>query len=120
MARACASATRNPRSADVFDAEHNPRIMFESTRSECVDDDTPAIAGRLTVHGTTGEIVPRAELTGAELGPRGNGRVALEVTGQLSRGDHGMRLDQALDSGNMLASDRVTPAPDIPAIRQAS
>ena len=60
-----------------------------------------------------------AEVGGTELDPRGNERVGLEVTGQLSRGDYGMKLQQALGSGNLVVGDRVTLALDLSASKQA-
>ena len=108
------------RSADFFDAEHNPLITFESTRIEPLDEESFRITGNLTMAGITQELVLHAQLLGAELDPWGNERVGLEVTGQLSRGDYGMKFNQALGSGNMLVSDRVTLTLDISAVRQES
>src|SRR5579871_2986526 len=96
------------RSADFFGADENPTISFESTRIARGDGDLLTITGNLTMHGVTREIVLRGEVQGAEVDPWGNERVGLEVTGQLSRGDFGMRFNQALGSGNVLVSDRVT------------
>jgi len=106
------------RSADFFDADTYPEISFESTRVEAVGDGEVAITGRLTMHGVTAEITLRAEVAGPDLDPYGNERVGLEVTGELSRGEFGMRFNQALGSGNMLVSDKVKLALDIQAIRQ--
>jgi polyisoprenoid-binding protein YceI len=52
--------------------------------------------------------VLHAEVGGSELDPWGNERVGLAVTGQLSREDYGMKLQQALGSGNLVVADRVT------------
>jgi polyisoprenoid-binding protein YceI len=108
------------RSADFFDAEHNPQITFESTRIEPLDEESFRITGSLRMHGVTRELVLRADVQGVEIDPWGNERVGLEITGRLSRGDHEMRFNQALGSGNMLVSDNVTLALDISAIRRAS
>jgi polyisoprenoid-binding protein YceI len=107
------------RSPDFFDAEQFPTIAFESTRIEPVDDETFRIVGNLTLHGVTREIVLEAEVQGSEVDPWGNERVGLEVTGQLSRGDYGMKFNQALGSGNVLVSDKVKLSLDISAVKQA-
>lgn len=107
------------RSPDFFEAETYPDISFESTRVEPIDDETYRITGDLTLHGTTNELVLIAEVNGIEADPNGGDRVGLEVTGQLSRGDYGMKFNQALGSGNMLVSDKVKLALDIAATRQA-
>jgi polyisoprenoid-binding protein YceI len=108
------------RSADFFDADRYPQISFEATRVELLDEQSVAITGNLTMHGVTAQITLRAEVAGTDVDPYGNERVGLEVTGELSRGDFGMRFNQALGSGNMLVSDRVRLALDIQAVRQNS
>ena len=107
------------RSPDFFDAARFPEIAFESTKIEALDDDEFRVTGRLTIHGVTNEIVLHAEVGGTELDPWGNERVGLEVTGQLSRGDYAMKLQQAMGSGNLVVGDRVTLALDLSATKQA-
>ena len=45
-------------------------------------------------------------------------RTGLEVTGQLSRKDYGMKFNAALGSGNAVVADKVKLALDVEAIRQ--
>jgi polyisoprenoid-binding protein YceI len=107
------------RSPDFFDAETHPVLAFESTRIEAIDDETFRITGKLTLHGVTNEIVLTAEINGTDIDPYGNEKVGLEITGQLSRGEFGMKFNQALGSGNMLVADKVKLNLDISAIKQA-
>jgi len=107
------------RSPDFFEAERYPEMRFESTRIEAVDDESFRIIGDLTLRGVTNEIVLLAEVQGTDVDPWGNERVGLEITGQLSRGDYGMKFNQALGSGNMLVADKVKLALDISAVKQA-
>ena len=108
------------RSPDFFDAARYPELRFESTSIEALDDEEFRITGRLTIHGVTGEIVLHAEVQGTDVDPWGNERVGLEVTGQLSRADYGMKFNQALGSGNVLVADKVKLALDISAVKQSS
>ncbi len=94
-------------------------MTFASTHIAAVDGETFAITGDLTLHGVTKEIVLHAEVQGADVDPWGNDRVGLEIIGQLSRGDYGMKFNQALGSGNMLVGDKVKLALDVSAIKQA-
>jgi polyisoprenoid-binding protein YceI len=105
------------RSPDFFDAETYPELTFESTRIEALDDESFRITGDLTLHGVTNEIVLTAEVQGADVDPWGNERVGLEITGQLSRADYGMKFNQALGSGNMLVADKVKLALDVSAVK---
>ena len=107
------------RSPDFFDAERHPRLAFVSTAITPEGDGEFTIAGELTMHGSTRPVTLTAEVQGADTDPWGNERVALEVTGQINRGDWDMRFNQVLGSGNMLVSDRVKLALDISAIRQS-
>jgi polyisoprenoid-binding protein YceI len=105
------------RSPDFFDADNNPDIAFESTRIEPVDEETFRVVGDLTMHGETHEVTLEAVIDGTETDPQGNDRLGLEVVGQLSRGDWGMKFNMALGSGNMMVSDKVKLALDVSAVR---
>jgi polyisoprenoid-binding protein YceI len=107
------------RSADFFGVEANPELRFESTGIEHVDDETFRITGDLTMNGVTKPIELTAEAQGTETDPWGNERVALEVRGQLNRGDWGMTFNQALGSGNLLVGEKVKLELDISAIKES-
>jgi polyisoprenoid-binding protein YceI len=107
------------RSADFFDAERYPELSFRSTAIAPIDDESFEITGELTIHGITREVTLRAEVQGADVDPWGNERVGLEITGDISRGDFGMKFNQALGSGNMLVADKVKLALDISAVKQS-
>jgi len=107
------------RSADFFNAETHPELVFESTRIEAIDEETFRVTGNLTLNGVTNELVLNAEVNGVDVDPYGNEKVGLEVTSQLSRGDYGMKFNQALGSGNMLVADKVKLVLDISAAKQA-
>jgi len=107
------------RSADFFGVEQNPELRFDSTAINPVDDETFEIVGDLTMNGVTKPITLTAEVQGTETDPWGNERVALEVTGQLNRGDWNMTFNQALGSGNLLVGEKVKLQLDISAVKQA-
>ena len=107
------------RTADFFNAETNPEITFESTKIEALDDEELRVTGNLTINGVTREETFHAELQGTEIDPWGNERIGLEVTGQISRGDYGMKFNQILGSGNTLVGDKVKIAIDVSAVKAA-
>jgi polyisoprenoid-binding protein YceI len=107
------------RSADFFNAEANPQLVFASKSITAVDDETFEIIGDLTINGVTKPITLKAEIQGTDTDPWGNARVGLEVTGQISRGDYGMTFNQALGSGNMLVADKVKLSLDLSAVKSA-
>ncbi|CAN5618812.1 hypothetical protein BH20ACT17_BH20ACT17_13140 [soil metagenome] len=108
------------RSADFFGVENHPDITFESTAITPLDEDTFEVTGDLTMHGVTKPITLTVETTGVEQqDPWGNERVGLEALGKLDRSEWDMRFNQALGSGNMMVSDKVTISLDISAVKQA-
>jgi polyisoprenoid-binding protein YceI len=107
------------RSADFFGVEQNPELRFESTTITRVDEDSFDISGDLTMNGVTNPVTLKAEVQGTETDPWGNERVALEVRGQLNRGDWDMTFNQALGSGNLLVGEKVKLELDISAIKQS-
>jgi len=107
------------RSPDFFDADSYPDITFESTTITPLDEDTFEVTGELTMHGVTKPLTLTVETTGTKQDPWGNDRVGLEALGKLDRSDWDMRFNQALGSGNMMVSDKVTISLDISAVKQA-
>src|SRR4051812_40342593 len=83
------------RSPDFFDAETHPELASEWTRVGAVAEETFRSTGALTLRGWTNGLVLAAEVNGVDIDPYGNEKVGLEVTGQLSRGDYGMKFNQA-------------------------
>ena len=105
------------RSADFFGAEENPELWFESTSLEAIGEDTFRVVGDLSMNGVTNEVELIAEVTGTDIGPAGEERLGLEVTGQVSRRDYKMKFDAALGSGNAVVGDRVKLALDVAVIK---
>jgi polyisoprenoid-binding protein YceI len=107
------------RSAEFFDVERFPYLMFESTRVEAIDEDSSTVFGNLTMHGVTKEIKIEVVVQGVDTDPWGNERVGLEGVSVLKRSDFDMRFNQALGSGNALVGDKVSMSLDISAVRQS-
>ena len=95
------------RSADFFDVENHPKLSFQSTAIEQIDEETYRITGDLTIRGTTREVVFEGVTQGVDQDPWGNTRVGLEVVGQIERSDFGLSWNQALESGGVLVGKKV-------------
>ena len=95
------------RSADFFDVDNNPKLSFQSTGVEQVDEETYRITGDLTIRGTTREVVLEGVTQGVDQDPWGNTRVGLEVAGQIERSEFGLNWNQALESGGVLVGKKV-------------
>jgi polyisoprenoid-binding protein YceI len=108
------------RSVDFFDVAEFPQITFRGDVLRQRDDEEIDIDGELTMHGVTRPISLHAAVQGLEADPWGQERVGIEITGQLSRGEYGMKFNQVLGSGNVLVSDKVKISLDISAIKQVA
>ncbi|HEY8582684.1 MAG TPA: YceI family protein [Capillimicrobium sp.] len=104
------------RSVDFFHVDEHPELRFAS-RDVVVDGADIEIAGDLTLRGVTRPITLRGELGGYDTDPDGDTRLGVEVAGQLSRAEFGMRFNQALGSGNVLVADRVKLILEVSAVR---
>lgn len=94
------------RSADFFDAEKHPEIVFEST-SFREDGPDYLVDGTLTMNGVTKPVTFRAEISGPVKDPWGNDRFAAELEGRLDRREFGLTWNQVLEAGSLLVSEQV-------------
>src|SRR5690606_33712968 len=68
------------RSADFFDAENHPQLVFKSNEVKREGDDF-TLAGDLTIRGVTHPVQLRGELEGPITDPYGNRRAGFELRG---------------------------------------
>jgi polyisoprenoid-binding protein YceI len=94
------------RSADFFDVEKFPQIIFRSTKIEQKGADI-TITGDLTMHGETKPVTLTGEMTGAVTDPWGNLRSALAVSTKINRKDWGLHYNQALEAGGWVVGEEV-------------
>jgi polyisoprenoid-binding protein YceI len=97
------------KSADFFDVEKFPVLSFKSTRITRVADGELAVAGDLTIHGVTRNVVFNVEgPTAAAKDPWGNIRRGLSATAKINRKDFGLTWNSALETGGLLVGDEIT------------
>jgi polyisoprenoid-binding protein YceI len=105
------------RSADFFDADHNPEITFRST-DVARDGDDWTVTGDLTISGISKPVTIEFESTGSARDPFGNLRIGFEGRTTLSRKDWGLTWNAALETGGFLVSDKIKLEFDISAIQK--
>ncbi|MBV8067301.1 MAG: YceI family protein [Candidatus Eremiobacteraeota bacterium] len=94
------------RSADFFDVEKFPQLIFESTRI----DGTPqsfSIDGRLTIHGVTRDVTLNGSFGGRATDPWGGLRVGYAAHGTINRKDFGLAWNAAMETGGVVIGDEV-------------
>jgi len=95
------------RSADFFDAEKYPRMMFESKRIEKVGKDKYKVTGNLTIKDVTREITFDVSDDGKNKDPWGGMRWGLTGDVTLNRKDFGLTWNVALETGGWLVGDQI-------------
>src|ERR1700719_1405575 len=106
------------KSADFFDVEKFPTLSFKSTKVARVADGELAVAGDLTIHGVTRNVVFTVEgPTAPGKDPWGNTRIGLSATTKINRKDFGLTWNSPLETGGILVGDEVTLTLDVQFIK---
>jgi polyisoprenoid-binding protein YceI len=94
------------RSADFFDAENHPEILFQVKRVEPKGEEY-RLVGDLTIRGITREVALDGEIDGPIDDPWGGKRVGLSAEGKLNRKDWGLDWNVPLSAGGILVSEQI-------------
>jgi polyisoprenoid-binding protein YceI len=106
------------KSADFFDVEKFPTLTFKSTRAAKKGDGWLAVAGDLTIHGVTRNVVLEVEgPSGPMKDPWGNTRIGFSATTRINRKDFGLTWNTVLETGGILVGDDVTITLDVQFIK---
>jgi polyisoprenoid-binding protein YceI len=97
------------KSADFFEVEKFPTLLFKSTRVILKNQDEHAVEGKLTIHGVTHTV--RFDVEGPTppaKDPWGNTRIGVSATTKINRKDYGLTWNTALETGGILVGEEVT------------
>lgn len=108
------------RSADFFDVERFPKLLFRSTRVRPLGDGRFEVLGLLTIRDVTREVRLDASFEGAGKDPWGNLRAGFSATTAINRKEFGLTWNQVLETGGVLVSDEVKISLELEAVRQAA
>ncbi len=101
-----ADRDKHLRSADFFDSERFPKLMFESTALEG-SGNTWKLTGNLTIKDAKRPVVLDVEWSGIAKDPWGNTKAGLHISGRIDRKEWGLNWNAALEAGGVLVSDEV-------------
>jgi polyisoprenoid-binding protein YceI len=107
------------RSADFFDAEHNPAITFRSTSVRDASGESFALEGDLTIHGVTRPVTLAVTSEGRAKDPWGGDRAGFHATAKIKRSDFGLTWNQVLEAGGLAVSDDVKITLDVQLVKKA-
>ena len=106
------------KSADFFDVEKFPSLMFKSTSISVVRPGELAVEGELTIRDITRTVLFDVEgPTPPAKEPWGNLRVAASATVKISRKEFGLVWNTTLENGGLLVGDEATVTLDVQFVR---
>ena len=108
------------RSADVFDVERHPLIVFRSTFVERIDERYIQLNGELTLHGITHDVVLDVEYGGRIRDLSDRERVGFSARTTLSRKAFGITLNPAVDAGGIGLADELEISIDVEAVAESA
>jgi polyisoprenoid-binding protein YceI len=106
------------KSADFFEAEKHPKLLFTSTAVHKVSDSAYKLEGNLTIKGTTKPITLNVEHGGSVTDFYGNDKTGFELSGKISRKEFGLTWDAITETGSVVVSDEVKLIANIQFIKQ--
>jgi polyisoprenoid-binding protein YceI len=95
------------RSADFFDTEQHPKILFRSTRIEGDTTGEFSLTGDLTIKNLTRPVTLKATFEGEGRDPWGGERLGFSAEGKINRKDFDLSWNQALEAGGWLVGDDI-------------
>ena len=102
------------KSADFFDVENHPLMVFKSKSFKRTGDDLLVVLGELSIRGVTKEVTLQVEGPTAEMkDPWGNLKSAISASTKISRKEFGLTWNAALETGGVLVGDEVTITLDV-------
>jgi polyisoprenoid-binding protein YceI len=108
------------RSADFFDVEAHPKLVFTTRRVEgafAQAGDRFRIVGDLSIRGVGREVVLDATYEGRGRDPWGGDRIAFTADTRLDRREYGLGWNQALETGGVLVSNEIRIHLEVQAVR---
>jgi polyisoprenoid-binding protein YceI len=104
------------RSADFFEAETHPEMVFQSREVRNVVGSKFELVGDLTLRGITKPVVLQAEMSGPS-SLMGKERIAFTASGVINRTDFGLVWNRVVEAGSLVAGEEVRFEIEVAAVR---
>jgi polyisoprenoid-binding protein YceI len=106
-------------SAEFFDAENHPEVIFTSSDVDLSDDGTVTVEGELTIKGITRPVTATGTWIAPEGDAFGNTRGHLNLEAQVDRTEFDMNWNAPLPSGGKALANEVTLTVELSLVEQA-
>jgi polyisoprenoid-binding protein YceI len=108
------------RSADFFDVDNHPHMIFRSTAVRVVDGADWFIDGELTIKGASKAVTLELELNGFGADAYGGFRAGFSAKTEINRNDFGVDIKMPMDGGGVVVGDKITVELEIEAVLRAA
>ena len=105
------------KSADFFDAEQFPKILFTATKFASKGGEFELV-GDLTIKGVTKSVTLAVEHGGIAKDPWGNTKAGFEITGKINRKDFGLTWNAPTETGGLVVSEEVKIIANVQLLKQ--
>ncbi|MCT2536971.1 YceI family protein [Aquibacillus koreensis] len=95
------------RSADFFDIENHPQMIFKSNNVTKVSEDVYEVTGDLSIAGKSNTETFTVNFEGSGKDPWGNQVFGFSAEGKVKRSDYGITYNAALETGGVLIGDEI-------------
>jgi polyisoprenoid-binding protein YceI len=103
------------RSADFFDVEKYPEILFRSTSVEITGSNRCKVNGDLIIHGITRPVILEVEYFGPVKSPYGATSIGFTAMTKINREDYGIAWNEAMEAGGVMVGREVEITLDVEA-----
>ncbi len=107
------------KSADFFDSEKFPVILFSGNGLKDLGDDIYELTGTLKIKDVSKSVKLSVEFGGVMSDPWGNVKAGFSITGKINRKDFGLNWNAALEAGGVLVGEEVKIDCDIELVKSA-
>jgi polyisoprenoid-binding protein YceI len=108
------------RSANFFDVAKFPTISFKSTSVTRLGEGKFKVAGNLTMHGVTKEVILDVEGLNTQVNdPRRGPKMGASAMTQIKRSDFGLTWNRVIETGGVAVSDEVGIVIDLELVKKA-
>jgi polyisoprenoid-binding protein YceI len=108
------------RSANFFDVAKFPTITFKSKSVTRLGEGKFKVAGDLTMHGVTKEVILDVEGLNAQVNdPRRGPKMGASATTQIKRSEFGLTWNRVVETGGVAVSDEVAIIIDLEFVKKA-
>lgn len=95
------------RSADFFDVENHPQIIFKAIDIQKKSDNNYDVTGDFTMHGVSKQVTFDITSEGQITSPDGSKMAGFSGQTEISRAAFGLTWNSTLETGGVLVSDQV-------------